>query len=96
MLVNEDEQAQYYEALKATLQPPVNNIISQYDWVTYYYYNSKIFYFYLFINYFNYVLRNGEQNYNNVPNDEELESQDNKNNVKGKIIKCLIFLIKFY
>jgi len=31
MLANEDEQAQYYEALKMTLQPPVNNIISQYD-----------------------------------------------------------------
>ena len=31
LLVNEDEQAQYYEALKATLQPPVNNIISQYE-----------------------------------------------------------------
>lgn len=30
LLVNEDEQAQYYEALKITLQPPVNNI-SQYD-----------------------------------------------------------------
>jgi len=31
LLVNQDEQAQYYEALKVTLQPPVNNIISQYD-----------------------------------------------------------------
>jgi len=31
LLVNKDEQAQYYEALKVTLQPPVNNIISQYD-----------------------------------------------------------------
>jgi len=31
LLVNKDEQAQYYEALKVTLQPPANNIISQYD-----------------------------------------------------------------
>jgi len=31
LLVNKSEQAQYYEALKVTLPPPVNNIISQYD-----------------------------------------------------------------
>jgi len=31
LLVNEDEQAQYYEALKITLKPPVNNIPLQYD-----------------------------------------------------------------
>lgn len=30
LLINEDEQAQYYEALKINLQPPVYNI-SQYD-----------------------------------------------------------------
>ncbi|XP_060873965.1 male-specific lethal 3 homolog [Metopolophium dirhodum] len=29
LLVNKDEQAQYYEALKVTLQPTVNNTISQ-------------------------------------------------------------------
>eukprot|EP00102_Acyrthosiphon_pisum_P024357 XP_016661567.1 PREDICTED: male-specific lethal 3 homolog [Acyrthosiphon pisum] len=56
LLVNKDEQAQYHEALKMTLQPPQNNIISQ----------------------------NGEQDYDNVPNYEELESNDNKNNVKAK------------
>ncbi|XP_015365006.1 PREDICTED: male-specific lethal 3 homolog [Diuraphis noxia] len=56
LLVNEDEQAQYYEALKVTIQPPVNNTISQ----------------------------NCEQNHDNEPNDEELESHENKNNVKVK------------
>ncbi|XP_060859299.1 male-specific lethal 3 homolog [Metopolophium dirhodum] len=56
LVVNKDEQAQYYEALQVTLQPPVNNIISQ----------------------------NGEQGYDNVPNYEELEIRDNKNNIKAK------------
>ncbi|CAH1724149.1 male-specific lethal 3 homolog [Aphis gossypii] len=54
LLVNEDEQAQYYEALKMTLQPPVNNIVSQ----------------------------NVEQDYDNVQNGEEMDSHENKNNVK--------------
>lgn len=54
LIVNEDEKAQYYEALKMTLRPPVNNIISQ----------------------------NGEQDYNNVQNGEEMDSHEDKNNVK--------------
>lgn len=56
---------------------------------------QKYFSFFLFIKYCNYVLRNGEQDYDNVPNYEELESNDNKNNVKGKRNKFLIFLIKY-
>lgn len=39
LLVNEDEQAQYYEALKMNVQPPP----PQYDWIT-----TKVLYYYLF------------------------------------------------
>lgn len=31
LLINENEQAQYYEALKMNLEPPVNNTPTQYD-----------------------------------------------------------------
>jgi len=56
---------------------------------------QKYLFFFLFIKYCNYVLRNDEQDYENVPNYEKLESHDTKNNVKGKIIKFPIFLIKY-
>jgi len=56
---------------------------------------QKYFSFFYSLIYCNYVLRNGDQDYDNVPNYEELESHDNKNNVKGKIIKFPVFLIKY-
>lgn len=52
----------------------------------------KNIFFNLFIKYFNNNFRNNEQDYNNIPNGEELEIHENKNNVKGKIINLLLLL----
>lgn len=81
LLVNEDEQAQYYEVLKMSLQPPISNI-PQYD-------QELVFFNYILIIYLKIgFLRNGEQEHNNAHNGEEMEMHvsENKSNGRGKII----------